>query len=142
MSLLTWSNFEKASTILGLLGSFAAFLAWIQARIISRNVTREKERLDQEIKIILQGEDENHIIQLPFALRRRELIRSELLGLIGMLPTTKEKERFAIRFLSKGTFRELMSKMQDAEEESVMIIPCTNEEINQFAVGRESYEES
>lgn len=134
MCLLTWKDVENISTIFGLLGSVAAFLAWIQARVISRNVRQEKERLNQEIKIELQGEDEGHVIQLPFALRRRELARSELLGLIGILPMKNPKERFEIRFLSTAKFRELISRVQDGKQATVMTIPCTNNEIEQFFV--------
>lgn len=134
MSMLSWSNVEKLSTLLGLFGSFFALFAWLQAKRINKNVKQEQNRLNQEIKIVLQGEDDSHTITLPFALRRRELARSELLGLIGMLPTKEPKERFEIRYLSTEEFRDSMSNMQDAEDDAEMKIICTNDEIDQFAV--------
>jgi len=135
---ITWTTFwiyiANISGIAGLLGSVFALLAWIQAIAISKNVQQEKMRLNQEIKIRLQGEDAGHVIDLPFALRRGELTRSELLGLIGMLPMIKEKERqrFEIHFFSTPQFRVEMSRMQDADQILEWSIPCTNEEIKQF----------
>jgi len=129
---ISWETLGNISTIVGLGGSCFALLAWLQAKIISRNVKREKDRLNQEIKIILKGEDERHIIKLPFTLRRREIVRSELLGLIGMLPMKNPKERFEIRFLSTPEFRQLLSEAQDGNGEAEMIIPCANSEIEQF----------
>ncbi len=135
MYLLTWKAVENTSTIFGLLGSIFALFAWIQAGIISRNIKKEKERLNQEIKIVLQGDDDDHVISLPLALRRRELTRSELLGLLGMLPMKNKGKRYEIRFLNTADFREAMSRVQDATEETVMTIPCTNKEIDQFNGG-------
>lgn len=138
MCYFTGSTLENISTITGLFGTVFALGAWGQALFISKNVKQEKKRLNQEIKIILQGEDDNHKIPLSFALRRKELTRQELLGLIGMLPTTIEKQRFEIHFLHTEDFRHLLSSFQDGAEKTVMTIPCTNKEIDQFK-RQESY---
>lgn len=135
---ITWTTFwiyiANISAIAGLLGSIFALFAWIQAKAISKNVQKEKMRLNQEIKIRLQGEDDEHVIDLPFALRRGELARFELLGVIGMLPMieAKKRERFVIDFFSTPEFRVEMSRMQDADQELLWSISCTNEEIEQF----------
>lgn len=131
MGYFTGSTIENISTVLGLFGAGFAFFAWSHARFIRRNVKMEKKRLNQEVQIILQGEDDKHTINLAFALRRRELTRQELLGLIGMVPT-KEKKRFEIRFLHTKNFRHLLSSFQDGADHFVMTIPCTNKEIDQF----------
>ncbi|MCI5222194.1 MAG: hypothetical protein D3924_05860 [Candidatus Electrothrix sp. AR4] len=130
----TWEILANISTVLGLFGSIFAFLAWIKAKAIAKNTEKEKIRLNQEVTIRLQGEDDEHVIELPFALRRGELARFELLGLIGMLPMieAKKRERFVINFFSTPQFRVEMSRMQDANQELLWSIPCTNEEIEQF----------
>ncbi|MCI5121241.1 MAG: hypothetical protein D3908_08645, partial [Candidatus Electrothrix sp. AUS4] len=135
---ITWTTFwiyvANISAVAGLLGSIFAFLAWIKAKAIAKNTEKEKMRLNQEVTIRLQGEDDEHVIELPFALRRGELARFELLGLIGMLPMieAKKRERFVINFFSTPQFRLEMSRMQDADQVLEWAIPCTNEEIEQF----------
>ncbi len=130
----TWETLGNISTVIGLAGSGFALLAWIQAKAISRNTRNEKARLNQEVKIILQDKDDTHKIECPFALRRKELARDEVLGVIGMLPMVKqiERTRFNIHFLSTADFREVLSRVQDSADEYTLVIRCSNEEIDQF----------
>jgi hypothetical protein len=135
MTAIMWDWIGKTSGLVGLFGSVAALLAWLQTLKISADVEREKRRLNQEVSIILKStEDESNTIPIPFALRRGEITRSEVLGLIGMLAMCEDlkRTRYQIQFLSSAAFREEMSKIQDSDEASELIIPCSDGEIRQF----------
>lgn len=133
MCYIDWETIGNLSTLLGLLSAAFAFFAWIQAKKISKDTKAEKERLNQEVFVVLHAGEEDKIV-IPFSLRRGEITRSEILGLIGMLPMAqgKERERFKNQFLSTARFRQVMSAIQDADGKSQLLIQCSKNEVYQF----------
>jgi len=130
----SWATLDKYGIVLGILSAVFAFMAMIISGWQKYSSWREKTRKAQEVVLLLQSPGNDKKIQIPFALRRGEIIRSEILGLIGMLPMKTELKRFRyeIHYLSTNAFREEMSRLQDSTRETELKIICTEEELNQF----------
>lgn len=112
--------------------AFAA-LAWWQALKLRQEATRQQERLQQEIRVILKSPVGTKELALPVSPRRADLSRAELLGRIGMIPLKdKHKARFAIAYTNTSDFLTELQRAQQSEGEDSIVILCSPEEIGQF----------
>ena len=131
-----WSTLGNISTIIGILSAVFSFFAMFFSGWQRLTVYREKKRLNQEIFVHLRSENggSDKDIRIPFTLRRGEINRSEILGLIGMIPMIPElkQPRYKIHYLSTEKFRKEISRVQDASGEGTLDIICTSEELAQF----------
>jgi hypothetical protein len=143
--IITWFNgtvtlfngtfhFGFFADVLSVVGSVFAFFAWTQAKINSKQMTKEKERMNSKIKIILRENVSKRQIVLPVHLRRLELTRTELLGRMGMIPMKNKNNRFALSYLHTASFFEELNRIQSSNQEEDLVIPCSSEEIEQFDV--------
>ncbi len=131
---MDWKTLDNLSIILGILSTFFAFMAAIFSGWQRYSASQEKKRLNQEVFICLNNIEKDKSIAIPFALRRREITRSEVLGLIGMLPMKRELKgsRYEISYLSTSMFREELSRVQDSISSDTLCIECTQSELEQF----------
>ncbi len=123
--------------IIGILGGVFAFLAWIQASRLRRDAEQERQRQNARIKVILSYGAKKY--ELPVDIRRAELTRSELLGRLGMIPIKKDEEgneqkRFLISHLNSKEFFERLNELIIGDRSDVLIIPCKQEEFDQFEI--------
>ena len=121
--------------VIGILGGVFAFFAWRQATRLRKDAESERERQNARIKVILSHGGQTY--ELPVALRRAELTRSELLGRLGMIPVKKDKEgkeqkRFSISHINSKEFFERLNELILGSGNDVLIIPCKQEEFEQF----------
>jgi len=118
---------------LSLISAIFAGFAWYNARKMRHETNLELERLNQKVKLRLKSA--TYFIDLPGEMRREELTRSEVLGWIGMLPMTveKERERYRLAFTNSAEFFDRMNAIQAGSGDMVFEIPCTEDEIDQFA---------
>lgn len=122
---------------IGILGGVFAFFAWWQASRLRKDAEQERQRQNSRIKVILRYGGQTY--QLPVDLRRAELTRSELLGRLGMIPIKKdergnEQKRFAISHLNSKEFFERLDELVLGNGNDVLIIPCKQEEFEQFEI--------
>ncbi len=82
------------------------------------------------VTLCLQGDEGGREETLPLEMRRRDVTRPEILGRLGMLPM-RQKGRFAIRSLSRPEFIRSLNRVADGKT-SVLVIPVTEEELEQF----------
>ena len=127
-------HFGFFADVLSVIGSVFAFFAWTQAKINSKQMTKEKERMNSRIKIILTENVSKRQILLPVHLRRLELTRAELLGRIGMIPRKNKSEFFVLSYLNSSSFFQELNRIQTSNQEENLVIPCSSEEIEQFDV--------
>ncbi len=127
-------HFGFFADVLSVIGSVFAFFAWTQAKINSKQMTKEKERMNSRIKIILTENVSKRQILLPVHLRRLELTRAELLGRIGMIPRKNKSEFFVLSYLNSSSFFQELNRIQTSNQEENLVIPCSREEIEQFDV--------
>ena len=116
--------------LIGILGAVFALFAWRQARQIREAQMQESSRLNKMVQVVLHHGDQK--IELPIQLRRAELTRAEILGRIGMVPMEKRGQRFALAYLNSPEFLKQINQIVDGTGDSVLTIPCTNDEFRQF----------
>ncbi len=107
----------------GVLGGVFATLAWLKLRAL--------DRLDETVRVFLRLSSGEGMIELPLQMRRRDVTRAEILGRLGMLPMRQRGLRFSLRFLAEPEFLNRINKVADRKS-SILLIPCTQEEIEQF----------
>ncbi len=93
-------HFGFIADVLSVIGTVFAGFGWWQAKINSKQMTKEKERMNRQIMVILRLAESHRQIILPVHLRRHELTRAELLGRIGMIPRKNKGNFFCIKLLS------------------------------------------
>ena len=110
---------------------FFAFRAWRQTMAIREAMLQEVHRQNRKIQIVLQCGNTKY--ELPVPLRRADFTRAEILGHLGMIPMKEPKERFSLSFLSTPEFARRINEISVGEGDSVLTIPCRDEEMEQFA---------
>lgn len=128
-----WEIIDRVGTLLGIASAMVA--AW-NARKLRQETKRKWQKSAELIRVILRATDNGGIKELtpPVDLKRGELTRAELLGLIGMIPMKEKGKRFELGFFNTGEFLQRLAHLRDAEGEFEFVIPCTTEEISQFKV--------
>jgi hypothetical protein len=116
--------------IVGILGAVFALLAWVQAGQINKKIEQEQRRQNKRINVILRNGMQP--LELPIELRRAELTRAEILGRIGMIPMKEKGKRFSLGYLNTPEFLRRINELTEGHRDSVLEIPCTEEELNQF----------
>ncbi len=118
-------HFGFFADVLSVVGSVFAFFAWLQAKINSKQITKEKERMNSRIRVILKENVSQRQIVLPVHLRRLELTRAELLGRIGMIPRKNKSEFFVLSYLNSSSFFQELNRIQASDQEEDLVIPAT-----------------
>ncbi|WP_017327461.1 hypothetical protein [Synechococcus sp. PCC 7336] len=90
----------------------------------------QKKLQHQKVKVMLCYGDNK--FELPLELRRSELTRAEVLGRIGMIPLKGEEKKFSIRFFNTPIFLQQIHEIQEGDRDSTLMIPCNQEEFEQF----------
>jgi hypothetical protein len=128
-----WGTLAIIANVVSILaGIFAGIAAYQTVKL-----RRENRRLQQwiPVKITFQQKDEDpKIYEFPIQLRRGEIKRSEVLGMIGMLPMKEKAKRFEIAHFNSKAFRESLDRLLHSDAEDVLEIPCTKEELEQFDI--------
>lgn len=127
---MEWLSF--VADLISIAGSVFALFAWIKARQVQQDLEREKQRLNKKVTVVLQCGDKT--IQLPLEMRRAELTRAEILGRIGMIPLKQapKQERFRLRHINTPEFFHQINQVAAGDGDGILVIPCTDDEINQF----------
>ena len=118
--------------VIGVVGAIFATLAWLNTRRAAARLRREEERLSAPVFVCLVSGNDRKI--LPLELTRAELSRAELLGRIGMVPVKPARERFTLSSLATPVFLRKLREAQQGTGSVTIEIPCTQNEIEQFAV--------
>ena len=124
----TWISW--IADIFSIFAFLAALYAGWQAQKINRDREQEQQRQAKVIRIILNNG--TRAIEPPGILRRSEFSRAEVLGRIGMIPMMIKRNRFEINYLNTPEFIQRINEISDAQEDSILTIPITDEEYGQF----------
>ncbi|MCL4832355.1 MAG: hypothetical protein KJZ86_07940 [Caldilineaceae bacterium] len=128
---MSWqSGLGILSDLIGVLGALFALGAWIQTRLLQKQIRMEEERINQKITLVLENEQQS--IELPFEVRRADLTRAEVLGLIGMISMKEPGRRFSLSYLSKPEFLHKLNQILQSSGDAVLNVPCSKDEIEQF----------
>ncbi len=127
-------HFGFIADVLSVIGTVFAGFGWWQAKINSKQMTKEKERMNRQIMVILRLAESHRQIILPVHLRRHELTRAELLGRIGMIPRKNKGNFFALSYCHSPSFFKELNRIQTSDKEEDLVIHCSIEEMEQFDV--------
>ena len=116
--------------IFSILAFLAAVYAGLQSRKSNRDREREKQRQAKVVRVVLNNGP--RAIEPPGILRRSEFNRAEILGRVGMIPMKVKGKRFEINYLNTAEFIRRTNEISDAQGDSILTIPITDEEYNQF----------
>lgn len=136
---MDWQNIDwlnSIGSIASITGTIFAAMAWIYSRNVAKKLDNEKTIKSRKIAVVLQHGAEK--IELPVELRRSELTRAEILGRIGMLPLKNKNTHFNLGYLNTVEFLDQVNKINQAENEGLLTIPCTKTEIGQFEIKKKS----
>ncbi len=129
------------SAVIGVITTIFAAYAGYQAKKIREETQKkeeqEKERANQKIKFVLKIKETNKIIKpLIPSIRRAELNRAEVMGILGMIPMIKEKERerFKLNYVNKQEFIDELNRISNSDKPETFIIYCREEELTQFDI--------
>ncbi len=112
--------------------NFAGAIGGIIAAIGVLRVLATQKRALEHVEISLQLEGEDSAIALPLEMLRKDISRAELLGRLGMA-LKNQGQRFSLKALSTPAFMQSVNEVVEGKT-SKLVIPCTKEEIEQFAV--------
>ena len=114
--------------IIGIGGAFSAGAALWQLM----KTKKEQERLNHIVSVVLQcTEDTRQIIPL-MVVRRKDITRAELQGILGTIKMAKENSRYKLSDLNSRKFWEDIEQIRASDNDNELIIPCSTEEIDQF----------
>jgi len=129
----TYTAIGLVADIIGIIGAFSAFQALRQ--LLKQK--KEKKRLNQIVSVVLQCTKDNRKIVPLMVVRRKDITRAELQGILG---TIKMKPsitgRYKLDHLNTKKFWQDIESLQasDNDDNDQLLIPCTPEEIEQFDV--------
>jgi hypothetical protein len=110
-------------------GVFSYFV--IEKLLLTRE-SKNRDKIQQEIKVVLWDSKMNKKVPLPIEMRRGDFTRGEILGRIGMLPMKKPGTRFSIKFMGQQDFLSRINQVLADDRCSELLIPCDTQEIDQF----------
>jgi len=114
----------QASNLAGAIGGIIAAVG------VLRMLATQKRALEHvEVALRLEGEDS--AIPLPLEMLRKDISRAELLGRLGMA-LKNQGQRFSLRAMSTSAFMRSLNEVVEGKT-STLVIPCTKEELDQFA---------
>lgn len=121
-----------SSNIISVVGSILSIAAGVYSWQVYRKLKREQQRLNKKVRVTVACGPKN--FSLPGEILGAEFSRQELLGCLGMLPRNNENkgQRFSIDYLCTPGFHQHINEISKSNEDRHLIIPCTEEEFNQF----------
>lgn len=117
--------------VIGIVGAFTATGALWQ---LLKN-KKEKKRLNQIVSVVLQCTKDDRKIKPLMVVRRKDITRAELQGILGTIKLADPKQsRYTLSHINTRSFWEDIERLQasDNKEGDTLEIPCTVEEIEQF----------
>lgn len=96
---------------------------------------KEKKRLNQIVSVVLQCVEDERQIKPLMVVRRKDITRAELQGILGTIKLSDpKKSRYTLSHINTRNFWEDIERLQasDKKEGDTLKIPCTVEEIEQF----------
>lgn len=126
------------ANIAAFVGILSALFSAINTYKIKRDLktTREREAQSIKIRLRLQVDDENKLLELPVQVRRGDLTRAELMGILGTLPISQElkvpQPRYQLSYLSTPAVLQQIEDLRESENDLVLTIPCSQAEFEQF----------
>lgn len=126
---MSWENFweqlERIGIVIGLITGVITMLIWLHLK------WREKKDNDL-IAVSLLDSVTGYKATLPCNIRRKNLTRAELQGLLGMLPMKEKGKRYELGGLNRMDFFTSLEKAQVSRDIHEVSILCSSDDLMQF----------
>jgi len=97
---------------------------------------KEGKRLNQKVSVVLQCTDKNRKIIPMMIVRRKDITRAELQGILGTIKMREQNKRYFLEYLNTKRFWEDIERLQASDTKEPardkLVIPCSPEEMEQF----------
>lgn len=125
-------NWEAFWDILDKIGIFAAVASIFVSLSIKAYLWRKEQQDNALIDIRLHCPEPETNITLQGQIRRKNLTRAEVQGLLGILPMKDKGKRYTLPALNQRAFFEALEQAQVDSKVSELVIECTAEDLAQF----------
>ncbi|MBN1928135.1 MAG: hypothetical protein JW764_01115 [Chlorobiaceae bacterium] len=129
-SIRDWISF--VSEIIGALGIIPAGYAGIRLYL----QRKEKQRLNQIVSVMLECTETKQKIVPLMLVRRKDITRAELQGILGTIKMKEDGKRYKLNHLNTKEFWADIERLQASDnkdsEHDKLVIPCSSKEIEQF----------
>jgi hypothetical protein len=122
--------------IIGLVTAFFAFGGWLVSLQESRREKAEEKRLNEKVAIHVRAKDGSMEMILPIKLRRDDVTRAEVMGLLGMIPMRNPGSRFSINYPNTFDFDQQMDRIHAEKGDSILVISLEPGELDQFDLSK------
>jgi hypothetical protein len=122
---VTWDFLDKFGIIIGLITGLVSVAIWI-------HLLRKESRYNELISISLAAPELAFKATLPGKIRRKNLTRAELQGMLGMLPMRVSGQRYQLDALNDGAFFDDLERAQIDRDIKEIEIVCQPQELEQF----------
>ncbi|MGB7510567.1 MAG: hypothetical protein WBP54_04670 [Pelodictyon phaeoclathratiforme] len=97
---------------------------------------KEDKRLNQIVSVVLECTDKKRKIIPMMIVRRKDITRAELQGILGTIKMKEPNKRYFIEYLNTKQFWDDIKRLQASDTKEPLcdklVIPCSPEEIEQF----------
>jgi len=126
---------EEILNFLSFITTITSFIGAMYSAFIWTSLQRKEKFSEQRIKIQLKMPQ--LLVELPYAIERKYLTRSELQGLLGILPIKegngrKATDRYQLSFLNTPAFFANLKSAQGDKDTTFVEIICQEDELQQF----------
>lgn len=130
--MLSWTSFWD---ILDKIGIFAAVASIFVSLSIRLYLWRKEKQDNALIDICLYCPEPEITIRLQGQIRRKNLTRAEVQGLLGILPMKEKGKRYELQALNQKAFFDALEEAQVNTNIYELVIACTAQELEQFELG-------
>lgn len=118
-----WDYLDKVGIAAALIAMTFSILVWL-------NQKRKEQRDNALIYIRLRCDEPSVIITMQGQIRRKDLTRAEIQGMLGTLPY--KEPRYKLDSFNKKSFFDQLEIAQINKAVDEVVIPCSKEELGQF----------
>lgn len=124
-----WDILDKATIIIAIFSLLVSFSI--------RLYLRRKEKHDNAlIDLKLRCDEANVTIILQGQIRRKNLTRAEVQGLLGILPMLEKGKRYELQDLNRKGFFDQLEDVQVNYSATQLVVKCTLDELKQFDLAK------
>lgn len=130
---MSWAVIWDVLDKIGIAAGIVALMVSISIRIY---LWRKEQRDNDLIDIRLQCLEPEVLITLQGQIRRKNLTRAEVQGLLGILPMKEKGKRYDLPYLNQKAFFDALEEAQVNGDVHELVIRCTASELEQFDLPR------
>jgi hypothetical protein len=126
---MSWAVIWDVLDKIGIAAGIVALMVSISIRIY---LWRKEQRDNDLIDIRLQCLEPEVLITLQGQIRRKNLTRAEVQGLLGILPMKEKGKRYDLPYLNQKAFFDALEEAQVSGDVRELSIKCSPNELKQF----------